>query len=104
MRNRATCRQTPGGTWRVISCSTMRFEDGMISPTRAVMDMPSRACRWKRGAGPWVPAAYQDAPSVTAAQDGRVASGAAYAAVTAKRGRARPQCHADRASCDVTYE
>src|SRR6267378_7120484 len=101
MRKRATCRQTPGGTWRVIFCSTMRFEDGMINPTRAVMDMPSRACRWERGAGPWVPAAHQDAPSVTAAQDGGGAGGAAYA-VTAKRGR--PRCYADRASCDVTYE
>src|SRR5712672_500466 len=103
MRNRATCRQAPGGTWRVISCSTMRFEDGMINPTRAVMDMWSRACRWKRGAGPWVPVAHQDAPSVTVAQDGGVADGAAYA-FTAMRGRARPQCYTDRASCDVTYE
>src|ERR1700732_3197106 len=37
MRNRATCAVTPGGTWRTISSSTMRFEDGMINPMRAVM-------------------------------------------------------------------
>src|SRR5580692_10724859 len=37
MRSRATCAVTPGGTWRTISSSTMRFEDGMINPIRAVM-------------------------------------------------------------------
>ena len=39
MRSRVTCAMTPGGTWRTISCSTMRFEDGMISPMRAVMPL-----------------------------------------------------------------
>src|ERR1700692_1551420 len=41
MRSRATCAVTPGGTWRTISCSTMRFEDGMINPMRAVMPLTS---------------------------------------------------------------
>ena len=41
MRSRATCAVTPGGTWRTISSSTMRFEDGMINPMRAVMPLTS---------------------------------------------------------------
>jgi tripartite-type tricarboxylate transporter receptor subunit TctC len=41
MRSRATCAVTPGGTWRTISSSTMRFEDGMINPMRAVMPLAS---------------------------------------------------------------
>src|SRR5438876_4395230 len=37
MRKRVTCTCTPSGNDGIISCSTMRFEDGMIRPTRIVM-------------------------------------------------------------------
>jgi hypothetical protein len=34
----------PGGKARTISCSTIRFEDGMIKPMRPVMDCCFFAC------------------------------------------------------------
>src|SRR5258708_682481 len=37
MRRRVTCAVTPSGKARTISCSAIRFEDGMISPTRALI-------------------------------------------------------------------
>src|SRR6266540_5957591 len=37
MRSRLTCACTPTGNAGTISCSAIRFEDGMISPMRAVM-------------------------------------------------------------------
>src|SRR5512139_686376 len=43
MRSRATCPAIPAGKAGTISCSTIRFDDGMISPTRAVMILVSRS-------------------------------------------------------------
>jgi hypothetical protein len=34
MRSRATCAVTPSGNARTISCSTIRFDEGMIKPIR----------------------------------------------------------------------
>src|SRR5262247_1046424 len=43
MRSRMMCACTPAGSARTISCSTIRLEDGMIRPTRAVMAKTSGA-------------------------------------------------------------
>ncbi len=55
MRSRVMCGWTPSGKAWTISCSTMRFDDGMIRPTRALIVVSSCGADAVYAAVPVVP-------------------------------------------------